>query len=55
VKDLLRIACVLIAGLLGACGGGGMGSEEAPGQSPPSPDARLVLNNVAWDQGDWAE
>jgi hypothetical protein len=55
VKYFLRIASVLVAGLLGACGGGGMGSGDAPGQSSPPPDARLVLDNVAWDQGDWAE
>jgi len=55
VKSLVRIACVLTAGLLGACGGGGMGSGEAPGHDPAAPDTRLVLDELAWDQGDWAE
>jgi len=55
VKHLARIACVLMAGLLGACGGGGMEAGQGTGDAPPAPDSRLVLDNVAWDQGDWAD
>ena len=55
MKELVRGACLLVAGLLGACGGGGMESGERTGDAPPAPETRLVLDNVAWDQGDWAD
>jgi hypothetical protein len=53
MKDLLRIACVLLAGLLAACGGG-RESPGAGGAAAPAADTRLELDAMAWDQGDWA-
>jgi len=54
VKNLLRIACVLMTGLLGACGGGSSEAEGSAGD-PPAQDSRLVLDTAAWDQGNWAD
>jgi hypothetical protein len=53
MKNLVRITCVLIVALLGACGGGG---GEAPGPTAATPaDTRLVMDTMSWDQGDWAD
>jgi hypothetical protein len=53
VKAFARIACVLFVALLVACGGG----ESANGavSAPVQQDARLVLDTMAWDQGDWSD
>jgi hypothetical protein len=53
VKALVRIACVLLIGLLGACGGGEPAGSSA--SSPAPQDERLVLDNMSWDQGNWAD
>ena len=54
MKDLVRIVCVLIVGLLVACGGGGE-SSGTTSNAPVTPDTRLVMDSIAWDQADWAE
>jgi hypothetical protein len=51
VKALARLACVLVAGLLGACGGDSSGAAKAAAPK----DSQLVLDQVAWDQGTWAD
>jgi len=56
VKTLARLACVLLGTLLGACGGaGGHTGSNGTGSAPAPQDARLVLDSIALDQGDWAE
>ena len=55
MNSLVRVACVLLAGLSGGCGGGG---GEAGGNADAAPkvaDSRLMLDGMAWDAGDWAE
>jgi hypothetical protein len=55
MKNLLRITCVLIFALLGGCGGGdGIGTEPVATAAPIA-DARLVMDTMSWDQGDWAD
>jgi len=55
VKAVVRIACVLLIGLLGACGGGGGEPAGSSASSPAPQDERLVLDNMSWDQANWAD
>lgn len=53
MKTFLRIICVLIVALSGGCGGGGGGSAAATPAA--TADTRLVMDTMAWDQGDWSD
>ena len=56
MKNLVRITCVLIVALLGGCGGVGDGSSaESVATNSPVADTRLVMDTMAWDQGDWSD
>jgi len=52
MKNLVRITFVLIVALSGGCGGGGGSTAATP---TATADNRLVMDTMAWDQGDWAE
>jgi hypothetical protein len=54
VKALARIACVLLVGMLAACGGG-EGSTSVTSNAPAPQETRLVLDSMSWDQGDWSD
>ena len=53
MKYFVRIACVLIVTLL--CGCGGVGGGSAAATPAAAADTRLVMDTMAWDQGDWAD
>jgi hypothetical protein len=55
MKNLVRLTCVLIVALLGGCGGGGGSGSESVAVGAPVADARLVMDTMAWDQGDWSD
>jgi hypothetical protein len=55
MKTLVRVGCVLIVALSGGCGGGGGGGSEPVAVEAPAADARLVMDTMAWDQGDWSD
>ena len=53
MKNVVRITCVLIVALLGGCGGGGSGAAAATPAA--ATDTRLVMDTMAWDEGNWAD
>jgi hypothetical protein len=52
MTNLVRLTCVLLVALLGGCGGGG---SESVAVDTPVADSRLVMDTMAWDQGDWSD
>jgi len=52
MKNIVRITCVLIVALLGGCGGGGGSTAATPAATA---DTRLVMDTMAWDEGNWAD